>query len=1034
MSFKLKTILGIAFIESILLVILILSVLNFLKTSHENEINHHTHSTAYLFASMIKNAVISSDLASLNTFVEEILTNKDIAYVRIFNDQLILAESGDSNVLKQPFIADNSLDDVTDSIYDVQAVIKEQDYHFATIQIGFSIKRIQSVLSDTKKWSIIIALIEIILVGIFSFVLGIWLTRQLTSLKKASKDIQEHGPGVQIEIKGNDEIADVSKAFNDMSYSLVQSYDEMEYNNLAYKQMAKLANKNAAFTEAIISASMDAIITINKTGQIIEFNKIAEQIFGYKRKEIINQNIAPFIIPEIHRKAHIQGIQHYHNSGEGPVLNQKIQLNALHKNGHEFPIEISISDIKIADEVFFTAYIKDITEEVKNKQELLLSATAFEANEAIFITDNKHQILRANSAFTKITGFSQDEIIGQKPKILQSNRHDTSFYNAIFERLRTHNFWEGEIYNKRKNGEIYPEWLTISAVNNEQGQLTNYVAHFIDISRRKKHEEELTQAKQDAEKASQAKSQFLATMTHEIRTPLNAVIGILNILKDEGECKTQTTYLDTAETAATSLLSIINDILDFSKIEAGKMQLSNSSFSLKDLSKNLINLFKEKAKQQNINLALKLDESIPEYFIGDSDKLKQVLINLLNNAIKFTHQGEVSLEVKLLQQQEKHCQLEFTIHDTGIGIAEDKIPVLFNDFSQVEQASTRKYEGTGLGLAISQKLIQLMGSQIAVKSVLDQGSQFIFELRLLIDSNPEQSNEQDQVDIKPGNAHILLVEDNEANVIVAQTILQKQGYQVDVAQNGLIAVDKVVEKVNHDLTYDLVLMDLMMPEMDGMTALKEIRKINSDKLADLPILAMTANVNEENIQKCLQNGFDGFIPKPFKKKELFKEIQQHLSIQKDLSIPKHLSLNAENSSSNEKLHSNTKPSENDSLELLERSILNEAILERAILEQLAEDTSPDIIPKMIKVFIEENERRLLQIEQALTNKDADAIGDHVHSLKSSAGTYGAKALEKLSIDIDRDYKNKNYSQVLTQGDSLPNLIRDTMEKYKLFKL
>ncbi len=1019
MSFRFKTIIGIALIESILLLTLIMSVLGFLHTSHEKEINQRALSTAKLFATMSKDAVLASDLASLESFVKDLLTNEDIVYARIYGDGIVLAQGGKKKHLQRTYKNDASLDQVSDGVFDVSANIVESDYIYGRVEIGLSIARIREVLDQASHWSIVIASIEVTLVAIFSFILGTWLTQQLYQLKKASEIITEHGPGHQVAVKGRDEVAQVAKSFNQMSASLSDSYKDLKNINIANKKIAELASESEAFVKAVLSSSLDAIVSINTQGLIVEYNHVAEQIFGYSRKEAINSSMAELIMPEEYRAMHEHGFKNYLKTGESTIFNQRLRFKAINKQGNIFPVELTISPIESGKTesgktLYFTAFIRDITEQENAKNELLLSARAFEAHEAIFISDSNTKILRVNKAFCKITGYSADEVIGQTPKILYSGRQDSAFYKAMWKSIKETGYWEGEIYNKRNNGEIYPEWLSISSVQDIHGNEMYYVAHFVDITQRKLAEEKLTIARKQAELANEAKSDFLATMSHEIRTPMNAILGTLGLLKESALDQEQQKYIDTADQSAMSLLHIINEILDFSKIEANKLEIEKGTFSIEDLLSDCFKMFSEKAASQKNKFNYHLDSDIPCYLISDKLRIKQILINLLNNALKFTEEGEVSCVIRKIKQVNQKIQLKFEIIDTGIGISKEQQKKLFQVFSQIDQKHNRRFEGTGLGLAICKKLVNLLDGEIGVESETGAGSQFWFTLTLDIDQQQYPKKEivkakQETALFKPLN--ILLAEDSPANIIVAQAVLTNAGHTLEIAKNGHQAIEAINRSVENNCMFDLILMDLMMPVMDGIEATKIIRKMPGN-IYQIAIVAMTANAVKGDREYCLQAGMSDYISKPFVAAELLQKIADVSNFK-----PVH--------------HLITKPAIDEAMTLAENNELGQQLnelpyMDDKVLQQLAEDTSAELVPEMVAVFLKELNKRLVNIEQACEQKNVEAVASEVHALKSSSGTYGALKLQSIAKMADTACKENDQPQVFLLSDSLLKLIPETI--------
>lgn len=388
------------------------------------------------------------------------------------------------------------------------------------------------------------------------------------------------------------------------------------------------------------------------------------------------------------------------------------------------------------------------------------------------------------------------------------------------------------------------------------------------MAERSKLEEELRKAKEIAEASTKSKSEFLASMSHEIRTPMNGIIGTASLLKSTNLDETQLDYVSIIDFSANNLLAIINDILDISKIEAGQITLESIDFNLHNVINETIKLLTPKAIEKGIELTANIDGSVPLFAKGDPVRLKQVMINLTNNAIKFTKTGYVKIEAETIEQENKVRKYLFKIVDTGIGIPENAREKIFIDYLQADETTTRKFGGTGLGLPISKRLIEMMHGQIGLESEVGKGTTFWFTISLDIGKEPpyELIDEKAVFNIDDADKlSILIAEDNLVNQKVAIATLKKLGHRLEIAENGKIACDM------HNLNrYDVILMDVQMPVMDGITATQMIREQENKKgvTKKVKIIAMTANAMKEDRQKCLDAGMDDYISKPFKAVEL----------------------------------------------------------------------------------------------------------------------------------------------------------------------
>jgi len=517
--------------------------------------------------------------------------------------------------------------------------------------------------------------------------------------------------------------------------------------------------------------------------------------------------------------------------------------------------------------------------------------------QAVLITDRDGHIEYVNDAFQRISGYAFEEVRGMNPRFLQSGKTPRVVYEQLWDALTRGKAWRGEFVNRRKDGTEYVEFGHVAPLCQDDGTVTHYVLAGEDITEKKHLGEELDryrhrleelveqrtaqleQALVSAESASRCKGAFLANMSHEIRTPLNAIVGLVYILANEKAATAEQKYrLHKIETAASHLLSVINDILDISKIEAGKLLLDNKDFHLSSVVDHVCAMIADDAAERGLVLE-KDSGSAPLRLHGDAPRLRQALLNLAANAVKFTEAGTVTVRVKLLQQDPETRQvcLRFEVEDTGKGISPEQRERLFEAFEQGDSSVTREYGGTGLGLMITRRIAESMGGSAGAHSELGRGSLFWFEV-WLSPSRAEQDilvsssmlTPKREVFCRFAGTPVLLVEDNDSNMEVALTLLQSVGLQVDCAKHGAEAVAKLTQR-----GYGLVLMDIQMPVMDGLTATQQIRQLPRGR--DLPILAMTANVSAEDRSQAREAGMNDFIPKPMAADMLYETLLRWLS-------------------------------------------------------------------------------------------------------------------------------------------------------------
>ena len=543
--------------------------------------------------------------------------------------------------------------------------------------------------------------------------------------------------------------------------------------------------------------------------------------------------------------------------------------------------------------VLWHGFINDITAQKNQELQLSLAIEASTYAEAriklllqttdqgIYGTDKAGCFTYINRAGLDILGYEIEELIGKDAhRTIHHSCADGSPYpaedcpiykaNAAKTSCRADNelFW-------RKDGTAFSVEFSSYPVF-ENGAFSGVVVTFSDITERKQILEELHRTRDKAESATQAKSSFLATMSHEIRTPMNGVIGMTNLLLDTELTAEQRDFVETVRKSGENLLTIINNILDFSKIEAGKMELEIIEFDLRPTLEDTAQLLSLRADEKGLKLICQIDPAVPSYLKGDPGKIRQIITNLIGNALKFTHQGEVIISAKLSSDLDGCAIILFEIHDSGIGIPPDRLEAVFAPFAQADGSTTRKYGGTGLGLAICKQLAELMGGEIGVTSEEGHGSTFWFTARFEKLSDQAMMNQTSEVlktsevvkytvaENAERNIRILLAEDNIINQKVAQNILSKLGYKADVVADGREAV-RALELID----YDIVLMDCQMPEMDGFEATTMIRNPESNVLNhSVPIIAMTANAMKGDREACIEVGMDDYLTKPVKKEEL----------------------------------------------------------------------------------------------------------------------------------------------------------------------
>jgi len=537
---------------------------------------------------------------------------------------------------------------------------------------------------------------------------------------------------------------------------------------------------------------------------------------------------------------------------------------------------------------------RDITEQRQAEAQLRqLSMAVEQSPESIVITSLGAHIEYVNEAFVRNTGYSREELIGKNPRILQSGHTRPEDYAAMWAALTEGRTWSGEFHNVRKDGSEYVESALITPIRSPDGHISHYLGVKEDVTEKKQllreleqhrnrledlvaqRTKQLAEARDRAQAASVAKSAFLANMSHEIRTPINAITGMAYLMRREGLSPQQANRLDRIDAASQHLFEVINAILDLSKIESDRFALEESELSVSGMLSNVAEMLHERARSKHLQLLTEPPVDVPR-LVGDATRLQQALLNYATNAIKFTDSGTVILRAGVQADLGDRVLMRFEVQDTGIGIEPDVMNRLFTAFEQADNSTTRKYGGTGLGLAITRKLAEFMGGQAGASSTPGEGSRFWFTASLRkwnaeLHAQPSAPAEPAELVLRRDHAgrSLLVVEDDLINREIAVELLQYVGLDTDVAQDGLEAVAMAQLK-----RYDLILMDMQMPRMDGMAAARRIRQGASG--ADTPIVAMTANAFDEDRQRCVDAGMNDFITKPVDPQTLFSVLLQWL--------------------------------------------------------------------------------------------------------------------------------------------------------------
>ncbi len=625
----------------------------------------------------------------------------------------------------------------------------------------------------------------------------------------------------------------------------------------------------------IINSALDAVIMTDAHGIITEWNTQAEIIFGWKKPEALGQQMSEMIVPPEYRKRHHQGMEHYLHTGEERILNRRIEITALNKNGTVFPLELTVTAQKVKGQMSFTAFARDITQRIEAALKVKESEEQFRqlANtipQLAWMADETGWIQWYNQRWYDYTGTTYEEMQGWGWKKVHDPVELERMLVGWKKALETGDHWQDTFPLRRYDGQMRWHLTRAIAFRNEQGKIIRWFGTNTDIT-------EQREASRQAEAANIAKSEFLANMSHEIRTPMNAVIGLSNLLaRSQPLTQKQTDFITTLQTSADSLLSLINDLLDIAKIEAHAIELEHLSFDLMQLVQDVGSIMAVRVKEKNLILSGNAEGLRCRNFMGDPSRIRQIVLNLCSNAVKFTETGSVDILISSEPAASPEVEnVTIVVKDSGIGIEQEKLDTIFQKFVQADSSITRKYGGTGLGLAITKTLVTSMNGTITARSDVGKGSTFAISLplaRSYAQHEPAAHAPLNTIEQKPPAPEfpILLVEDYLPNIIVAQAFLDQFGYTSDIAKNGLEALDKVSKN-----TYAVILMDVQMPEMNGLDATIAIRELEKrEHKAPTPIIGMTAHALTGDRERCIAAGMTEYIAKPFDPEDLHAKLKQ----------------------------------------------------------------------------------------------------------------------------------------------------------------
>lgn len=698
------------------------------------------------------------------------------------------------------------------------------------------------------------------------------------------------------------------------------------------KESEKVLNEIEERFQKTFDQAPVSIANTDTNGKFQKVNHSFCTLFGYTEKEMLKMSFGDITFPDDIKKS--KSKMHQLINGEIPDFSLEKRYNK--KNGELIwgNVTVSILKDKSGDIQNLIVIIVDITlrktteDDLKNRsKDLEISNIALEKSKSaalsilqdahsqreraenalnklelsyvelnklnqaieqstatIIITDKSGVMEYVNPAFTKISGYTFEEAVGHKPGLLKSGKHSKEFYKNMWDTILAGKTWRGDLINKTKDGEEFVESASISPMFDTKGGITHFVGVKEDISDRKRLEEELIKSKEQAEQANKAKSTFLANMSHEIRTPMNAILGFSEILSKRIKDQSQLDYLNSIQASGKTLLDLINNILDLSKIESGKMEFSYEPSNIKILIQDIVRMFEVKTNDKNLKLNAIISEELPNILYIEELRIKQILINLINNSIKFTEKGYIEIEAFAKKKSDDYIDLIMKVKDTGIGIPGKYHKKVFQAFDQMDNQDSKKYEGTGLGLAITQQLVKQMNGRIELESEVGKGSIFTITLEKVKISRDEilieERTEFDPDTIQFEESTVLIADDIKTNRDVLKGYLSDYKINIIEAKDGQETIN-ALEKYKPDLVF----LDLRMPVMDGYETNEIIMK--NPEWSQIPIIAITASAFDKDEKKVLSLGFSGYIRKPASLNDILKLLMKflkHTIIAKDEEV------------------------------------------------------------------------------------------------------------------------------------------------------
>ncbi len=771
------------------------------------------------------------------------------------------------------------------------------------------------------------------------------------------------------------------KPFSDSDLKVVIDFAIFKF------QINEQLTKQQEFYFHVFSSMDEGIVTTDLAGNITFMNFAAEKILGIKTAEAIHNSVLSYFqfsarnVPICSNSI----MQTVIESGQLIHLDSTSKIISCEKgerfiDGRIATLQDHISNVKGTVIVF-----RDVTEQRLTENRFrIFSQIIDQPLSMVYILDNEGKISFANQSSLDKTQFGLKDLVGRSfESLLTPNMIETK-NSAIWQALRRAEPWQGELEIVRRDSTTYWEYAMIAPVRNANDKITDYVKISLDISDKKRMELELQTAKLQAETANRAKSNFLANISHEIRTPMNGIIGMAELLNNSPLNESQKKYIDMLKQSASWLHHILDDILDLTRIEADRFSIFPNLFNPHSVFKESLDIYTIQASQKKLGYQYFIDPKLPDALLGDIRRINQVIHNLLDNALKFTENGGVLVRILKEDKQNFPANILIEVRDTGIGINEERNDSVFEIFTQLDGSFTRRYGGTGLGLYISKQLVYLMKGEIWFERNENQGTTFFVRLPLTMEYNKKVTPsclEDKQKTIPIKSPHLLVAEDNYINQVVIKNMLLSRGYQISVVENGQQAVDTCKEN-----DFDLILMDILMPVMDGLEATRLIRAMKNRPVSRVPILAVTAYSNQEDRLRLLETGIDDIITKPIDSEELFTKLDQLFSAETE-------TIDRDRSAT---------PEIPEDLPILNWPL---------VLKRLNNDQY--LSRMVVDIFMQDMPRQVALLEVYFEKMDLEKIVFQAHSLKTACANVGGERAAEQARQIENETtQNQDWIRLL----------------------